>query len=215
MKCRHCFVLLDSNRHGTFCSKSCRASFTNLNREVREETGSKISEGLKRHNSAKQERGETTFPKRLDRIQEPFSRIFINVCHHCGSKVVARIKQKYCEQHAELYKRKERERFSFTFKFEQYPELFDLDEIQRLGLYHPKCNPNGLTRDHKVSVNEALRNGYDAFYIKHPLNCEVMTQSKNSSKKAKSSITYYELKRMVDEFEMMAPVSGFEPDFTD
>ena len=89
-----------------------------------------------------------------------------------------------------------------------------MGEIRRVGLYHPKKNVEGLSRDHRVSVNEAIKNNYDPFYIKHPLNCEIMTQRANSSKKGKNSITYEELKRLVDT-SRLAPVPGFEPGFTD
>ncbi len=114
-----------------------------------------------------------------------------------------------------MYSRRERERFAFTFRLEDYPNLFDVEQIRKVGLFHPKKNPKGLSRDHRVSINEAIKNQYDPFYIKHPLNCKIMTQSENSSKKSRSSISYAALKKAVDEFEMMAPVPGFEPGFTD
>lgn len=66
-------------------------------------------------------------------------------------------------------------------------------------------NINGLTRDHKVSVNEAIRNNYDPYYIKHPLNCESMLFSDNNKKNTKSSISYEELVRIVAEFERKLP----------
>jgi len=62
-------------------------------------------------------------------------------------------------------------------------------------------NTNGLTRDHKISVNEAIRNNYDPYYIKHPLNCELMSWKKNNKKKTKSSITYSKLKQLVDAYD--------------
>ena len=60
---------------------------------------------------------------------------------------------------------------------------------------------NGYTRDHKVSVNEAIKNNYDPYYIKHPLNCELMSFNDNNKKKTKSSISYDELVKKVDEYE--------------
>ena len=215
MHCRNCNQELQVNRHGTFCSKSCRATFTNLHRSQNPETGSRISEGLKRVKAARRALGTVGFPVRLDRIEAPFSRIFINACAHCGFKSVSRIKRKFCDEHTALYHREERERFAFTFRLEHFPKLFDIETIRRIGLYHPKKNVDGLSRDHRVSVNDAIKNGFDPFYIKHPLNCAIMPQRENSSKKAKSSLSYDELRRLVDEFEMMAPVPGFEPGFTD
>lgn len=66
-----------------------------------------------------------------------------------------------------------------------------------------KDNPDGVTRDHKVSVNEAIINGYDSYYIKHPLNCELMLFGDNAKKHTKSSITYEELVEKVKEYDRM------------
>lgn len=73
-----------------------------------------------------------------------------------------------------------------------------------------KTNPGGVTRDHKVSVNEAILKGYDSYYIKHPLNCELMLFSENAKKHTKSSITYEELVSQVDKYNMVRRV-GLEP----
>jgi hypothetical protein len=210
MHCRNCNQELQVERHGTFCSISCRTTFTNLNRARNPETGSKISEGLLMAKAAKRAMGTVGFPVRLDRIDAPFSRIFINTCAHCEVKSTSRIKRKFCDEHSDRYHRKERDRFAFTFRLEHYPQLFDIKAIREIGLYHPKKNVDGLSRDHRVSVNEALKHDYDPFYIKHPLNCLIMTQRENSAKKAKSSITYDELRRIVDAFEM-ADLAGNDP----
>lgn len=58
-----------------------------------------------------------------------------------------------------------------------------------------------IERDHKISVWEALQKNYDPFYINHPLNCELITQKENNRKKHRSSITYDELKKLVDDYE--------------
>ena len=100
--------------------------------------------------------------------------------------------------------------FRFRFNLYDYPELFDLNLISTIGFYAPrgksgKWNPNGISRDHKVSVSEAVKNNYDPFYITHPLNCELMPHHKNNSKKTKSSISYSELIKLVDEYEKLKP----------
>lgn len=79
--------------------------------------------------------------------------------------------------------------------------MFDLSLITQFGFRNSKTNPNGITRDHRVSVNHAIRNNYDPYYIKHPLNCELMTFNENNSKNTNSSITYEELVRIVDEYD--------------
>ena len=87
-----------------------------------------------------------------------------------------------------------------------YPDLFDLDELTRIGFYsaggnRKQVNMGGLSRDHRVSVSEAMANNYDEYYIRHPINCELMPQTANSSKHNKSSITYEQLVREVDEYD--------------
>ena len=74
-----------------------------------------------------------------------------------------------------------------------------------------KENPNGVTRDHRISVNEAIRNGYDPYYITHPLNCELMLFEENNKKNTKSSLSYIELVRQVKEYDRMVGPVGFEP----
>ena len=62
-------------------------------------------------------------------------------------------------------------------------------------------NANGLSRDHKVSVNEAKKYNYNQYYISHPLNCELMLHIKNNKKKTKSSISYTQLLKLVDDYD--------------
>lgn len=64
-------------------------------------------------------------------------------------------------------------------------------------------NPNGVTRDHKVSVNEAIEKGYDPYYIKHPLNCELMLFGDNARKHTRSSMSYDELVDKVNQYDRM------------
>jgi len=99
-------------------------------------------------------------------------------------------------------------RFQYRFKFNvyDYTDLFDLDILNSVGFYSPggksgKWNIDGLSRDHKVSVSESIKNKYDPYYISHPLNCELMPHKENNKKKHKSSITYETLVGLVDEYD--------------
>lgn len=74
------------------------------------------------------------------------------------------------------------------------------EQLKEVGMWGYD-NTNGLTRDHKLSVNEAIKNNYDPYYIKHPLNCELMSWTENNKKKTKSSITYEKLKQLVDDYD--------------
>ena len=128
-----------------------------------------------------------------------------NRCMHCDNFFVSQARSKYCPEHADLYKSNGRNRYAFTFNVFHYPELFDLELIKDKGWHSHggryDYNPEGLTRDHRVSVNESIRNGYDPYYIKHPVNCEIMTFSENDRKKARSSISYEDLVKEVDMYE--------------
>lgn len=130
------------------------------------------------------------------------------LCAHCGAKVEIK-RRKYCKFHQHMYSNNGKALFKFTFNVNDYPDLLNLSLIDKYGWYSPgggKCslpkNINGVSRDHKVSINEAIKNGYDPYYIKHPCNCELMLHSDNYKKKTKSSITYEELISTVLKYEI-------------
>ena len=81
-------------------------------------------------------------------------------------------------------------------------------EFNKIGFYSPggRCkrpkNLNGLTRDHKVSVQESILNNYDAHYITHPINCRLITAQENSSKNKASILSYQDLIKLVDNYEL-------------
>jgi hypothetical protein len=55
-------------------------------------------------------------------------------------------------------------------------------------------------------VNEAIKNNYDPYYIKHVMNCELMLWIDNIRKYKRSSISYEELKKLVDEYDQRSPL---------
>jgi hypothetical protein len=130
----------------------------------------------------------------------------IRTCKHCNCKFESKLKKRYCATCSPLYMAEARNRFKFTFNVFRYPELFDLKLLQEVGFYAPKgksgrWNPDGLSRDHKVSVNESIINQYDPYYITHPLNCELMPHRVNNKKKTKSSMRYEDLVKLVDQYD--------------
>ena len=141
-------------------------------------------------------------------FRSPFTKMHICKCSHCSTVSISRIKKKYCSVCSDLYSPNSRNRFKFTFNVFKFPDLFDTKLLSSIGFYSPggksgKWNPNGLSRDHRVSVNESILNNYDPFYITHPLNCELMTQEENNKKKTNSSISYAELVSIVDKYESL------------
>ncbi len=212
-----------------FCCKSCSTTFTNKQRKPRSaESRKKTSRSLGIFNSKKpkKEKPEKIIkPKKLSKTtiitKEPkiakdrlnkklivgeYSYAHLRTCRHCSKKFYSRTEIQYCKDHAGLYMAENRNRFKFTFNVFHHPELFDLNLLKEIGWYSPggkagKWNINGLSRDHKVSVNDAIKNNYDPFYIKHPLNCELITHAENNKKKTKSSISYERLILLVEEYE--------------
>lgn len=180
-----------------FCSRSCAATFNNL-------LYPKKKNGIKQKRCQWLDKNKL-YPNHYKASEYPFSRIFYTTCKHCGKNKFAPKAFKYCDNCINFYKER-RNLFKFTFNVFDYPDLFDLDHLKRVGFYAPggksgRWNLKGLSRDHKVSVAESLKNGYDPFYIKHPLNCELMPHHQNNRKKHNSSITYEELKFAVDSYE--------------
>lgn len=186
--CKHCNSIIPYNKmHNKFCSQSCAATHTNLNRS---------------YDKAKETWANKSKAKREIKSKAPYSTVFNCTCQHCKIKFINRTQKKYCGDCEHLYSHDGRAKFWFTFNVFHYPELFDLSLITTYGFRDNKTNPNGITRDHKVSVNDAIRNNYDPYYIKHPMNCELMFFNENNKKKTNSSITYEELIQLVDEYDL-------------
>lgn len=207
----------------TACSRSCATSLANITKGKRsEETKRKISQGLR--TTTKRTRVRKTLlqqPRKYSKISVkpfyqlkkngtisgPYTKIFYCKCKHCSINWYSRTQLKYCKDHFKLYSNEARTMYKFTFNVYHYSDLFDLQLLKEKGWYSPggragKWNPDGLTRDHKISVNEAILNGYDPYYIKHPLNCELMSQQVNNSKKTKSSIAYNQLVKDIITYDL-------------
>ena len=93
-------------------------------------------------------------------------------------------------------------RFKFRFNVTHHPDLFDIKKLKKVGWYKPsKNNKNGLSRDHIVSVKEAIKNNYDPYYITHPVNCALIPFPENSRKGNKSSMSYETLIKKVKEYD--------------
>lgn len=179
--CKQCHLPMSyAQRHNRFCDRSCSATHNGANRSP---TAKKPG------------------PIKKAKVSKPkWSTLYKCVCKHCGVEWRARYEVRICAEHIHLYSHAGRAQYWFTFGISSYPDLFDGSLISQYGM-RSKDNPNGVTRDHKVSVQEAIINGYDPHYIKHPLNCELMLFKDNASKHTKSSITYAELVRLVIDYE--------------
>lgn len=137
----------------------------------------------------------------------PYTRVYALICAHSNKLFYSRHHRKYSPQYQHLYSREGKALFKFTFNIYNYPDLFDLNLIEQYGWYsvggksRKAINKDGCSRDHKVSITEAIANQYDPYYIKHPMNCQLMRHRDNKIKHSKSSITYTELIKLVDEYD--------------
>lgn len=188
MQCGDGFV---KNKEGSkFCSKSCSTTFYNKKRCHTIETKDKIRKSLRERNALRR------------KVVGPFCKLYLGTCAHCGCAIASRRRRKYCNDHMVLYKSNQRNKYAFTFQFSKHPTLFPSFGIlmKQYGMWSP-TNTNGLTRDHRISVVEAIKQNYDPYYITHPINCELLCWQDNNHKNTKCSMSYEELIRLVDEYD--------------
>lgn len=210
-----------SDKSNKFCSHSCAAKHTNKRRIangyiISDETKSKIATGVSKYHKEHQKtkpiiRKIPKIKPIIRKLKElsicgPYTKIFLCTCKSCKTTFYYKSSKQYCET-CRTKSSNLRSHYKFNFNIFDYPELFDVDLLSKVGFYGPggkskRWNIEGLSRDHKVSVSEAIKNNYLPYYISHPLNCELMPHRLNDKKKGKSSMTYSELVTLVDAFEI-------------
>lgn len=195
-KCNHCENILSfEKRSNKFCSQSCAATYNNLNSDENRRFGPAKEVFTMRDKYLRQKRNKW----RLD-IVGAYSKLYYNNCAECGLLSISKSQRKFCNDHSDKYSHKSRAKYWFSFALHDYPDLFDFELIKQHGM-RTNASIGGVVRDHKVSVADAIKHNYDPYYIKHPLNCELMLNSENAKKHKKSSITYAELVAMVDRYD--------------
>jgi hypothetical protein len=239
-KCENCCeVLIYSKRKNRFCSHKCAAKISNKKRiengyNVTQTTKSKISQTLKSKSNKKTKTFKCRKCKslhlnrkdaklccadkhrrsRIKRINVnpsgPFSKICYCSCKNCKGLFIARTQLQFCNPCRKFHSNK-RSQYRFCFNVYDYPDLFDIELLKRVGFYAPggktgRWNLDGLSRDHKVSISDAIKYNYDPYYISHPCNCELMPHRLNGVKKSKSSIKYEDLISMVNQYDSVKGV---------
>ena len=126
------------------------------------------------------------------------------LCKNCDSKFVTRHDNIFCSRKC----LKEYRRISilayrkyvldcrFNFPLQNYPDEFDFSLFDKYGTYKAKNrgdNLNGISRDHIVSMKYGFENNISSEIIRHPANCQLLTQSQNSLKHIKCGMTIEEL----------------------
>ena len=176
--CLYCnseFIVKKPSNPKKFCSKSCSAKYNNQKRindgwEQPEETEQKISKSLTKfhHGFEKYTKTKTKKLNACIRFNKPhpdivgeYDIIEYNSCAHCHTKFISKTRQKYCYKHTHFYSINGRAKYQFNFNVFEFPELFDLELIKKIGFYSTgitgqgkikPINLNGLVRDHKVSI---------------------------------------------------------------
>jgi len=80
----------------------------------------------------------------------------------------------------------------FKFNFQDYPQEFNINLIQQYGWYN-RDNPNGISRDHMISISYGWKKNISPKIIRHPANCQLMLYEHNKDKGWRSSINLNEL----------------------
>lgn len=206
------------HRYNKFCSHSCSATYSNAHRD-KSCYQKNVDTMYQNHPEWKIKKDQQLLkPKRVtntnkmskqkfrNSIDGPYTLLKLCKCKMCSKVLLKPSTKKYCSECKSQYTHK-RSQYLFKFNVYQYPELFDLSLLQEKGWYAPggktgKWNLQGLSRDHRVTVDNAIRNNYDPYYIKHPINCKLIPHSENNKKKTKSDITYEQLKTEVIQYEL-------------
>ena len=153
--CINCNGILSyDHRTNKFCSKSCSAKFNNSIIQRNKSGPSKGAVFLKKDGTPIVKTSCTTATREASINDIPYSSLVRCKCAHCGILWCGKVWSKYCKDHVELYSSNGRARFVFTFALSDYPQLFDFKLLEKYGMRGPN-NPYGITRDHRVSINES------------------------------------------------------------
>jgi hypothetical protein len=209
LECNIVFDVTIDNKHQRFHDQSCSAKTNNQKRtkEYHKQQGEQVSLRWEQKLGLSTHRRLLAMHRKLMKAAEyPFTAITRCKCRECNRVFYSSTQQQLCSDHEHLYARKHKAKFKFKFKLTDFPELFDLTMIDIHGWYSTgptqTIKRSGLSKDHKISICDALINGYDQYYISHPLNCELMLHSDNKIKGTRSSITYTELVESINEFDL-------------
>jgi len=89
----------------------------------------------------------------------------------------------------------------FKFSLNDFPDKFDFGLIGVHGWYKAKNrgdNPNGISRDHAISIKFGWNNDISPEIIAHPANCILMPHTDNMKKNMKCSLSLEELKIKIE-----------------
>ncbi len=89
----------------------------------------------------------------------------------------------------------------FEFSPYQYHNMNGYTLLLEFGIYHPTKNPNGVCRDHIMSIEYGFRNNIPTEFISHPANCQFLLNIDNIKKGSSSWFNLEELQTHIDSFD--------------
>ena len=181
-----------------FCSCRCSAIVCNKNRtkEVYEKQARTLLETKRKNGWSPKENITVPIPRKrrtcsvCGKIEETNGRFQSETCSYCNDSLTYR---NSC---------------GFTFNLKIYPEEFDLALLTEHGMFNPKTNQGGVSKDHMVSVGYGKKNQIDPKIMSHPANCRLMLHHDNAKKQSNSSLTYEELLIRIAEWDAKYPKQG-------
>lgn len=218
--CGQCTIALGyKQRKNKFCSSSCAATFNNTGQVKSAATKFKIAKKSAAQYNRDLNRSEESYQIRYclhcnaalssgrqkycnqDCVRQlKLSCRKASICVVCNKQFQSAGSNKRCPSHRHMVVLGNRAPYEFKFNVFDYPNLFDIELLKTKG-FKSCANPNGLVRDHKVSIFEARKEGYDPYYISHVMNCQLLTANANSKKSKSSSLSYEVLQKLVDDFD--------------
>lgn len=140
----------------------------------------------------------------------PYTRVYGNICYKTGLIFYSRSYQKY---HPSIIVDKQHYAIACKFRFSisQFPQWFDGNLIKQHGWYSTPGsrkgikNLNGVSRDHRISVDYGYRNNIDPAIINHPANCQLVLHNDNQRKYNKCSIDIKQLLEDIKRFNSLYP----------
>lgn len=193
--CKHCNQPLTWNqRTNKFCSSSCSATTSNLNRDPKFIEKQKISIL------------NTIIDKGVKKLSH--CKVKFSLCATCNSAFRVKSNQKlYCSSNCRFSSNVKTYRRACKFKISKtlHPELFKTQLLEQYGWYraanHPKgYNPKGATWDHLFRVEDGYKLSVDPAVMSHPANAEMISWEENFARKT-SIITYDELLSRINKWK--------------
>ena len=194
-------------KENQFCSSSCSAKhnnalMTSASRQ-KQQTSLRLyfeSKPKKPRVTAQLSKSVAKQNKPVDPYQETqysYSKVHLCICEVTKKSFYSQYWRRYSSE-AALLERK-RYRYACDFTFSPYnPQLLGYDILLKNGLYHPRKNLTGVSRDHRFSVADGWSKRVEPSVMSHPSNCRLILHSDNNSKKTKSEISLQQLYDLIN-----------------